>query len=239
MNEKQQPAMMNAYQAMATYVRAFFEAYLTGVLDATCANVEAKERLKPKNVKQAMLEHYGHVGEAFFSQMFYIMAQLAYDDVDKAVERVRQECGADADIPQYMRAACADDNLYEAMIMEYRRNFEALLAGAMPSAEVHVVAYKHGDKLSKIDIQRAIRLLVRVVMRTYVQAQTTCQAGASHYSQVSVLRMLSQHLSLLVHDQVLDGDFETLDALLLHACGSEPAFAALCEEMNSMMTEMN
>lgn len=36
----------------------------------------------------------------------------------------------------------------------------------------------------------------------------------------------------------LDGDFETLDDLLLHVCGNENGFRAMSDEMNTVMRQL-
>lgn len=235
MSEKEK---MNVYLATATYVRAFFESYMSGVLDSAYTNEDTCEKQTPRKVKEAMLDHYGHVGEVFFNQMFYIMAQLVFEHVEDAVQRVRQQCGQQADIPAYLRAACNDGQLYNALVSEYRRNFQALLAGSLPTAELHLAERVRGEELTKVSGNTAIRLLVRLVIRTYMEALKMSKKGTDAFRQVSVLRVLSQNLNLLTHDKVLDGDFETLDQLLMYACGGKEGMEAMSEEMNRVMNEM-
>ena len=238
MTEATEQGKMNIYGVMTTYVRAFFEAYMTGVLDEAYADADMQEKLKPKNVKQAMLDCYGEVGASFFDQMFYTMAQLAYENVDEAVARVQCECGEQADIPQYMRVACANDALYEAMVNEYKRNFEALLAGGMPNVQEHLATCAKGEGVVVVSNEQAIRLLVRLVMRSYAKGVRMKPESHCPLNQVSLLRLLTQHLNLLVHGCVLDGDFETLDDLLLHVCGNENGFRAMSDEMNTVMRQL-
>lgn len=238
MTEATEQGKMNLYSVMTTYVRAFFEAYMTGVLDEAYADADLQEKLKPKNVKQAMLDCYGEVGATFFDQMFYTMAQLAYENVDDAVARVQRECGEQADIPQYMRVACASDALYEAMVNEYKRNFEALLAGGMPKVQEHLATCAKGEGVVVVSDEQTIRLLVRLVMRSYAKGLRMKPESHCALNQVSLLRLLTQHLNLLVHGCVLDGDFETLDELLLHVCGNENGFRAMSDEMNTVMRQL-
>ena len=54
MTEATEQGKMNIYGVMTTYVRAFFEAYMTGLLDEAYADADMQQKLKPKNVKQAM-----------------------------------------------------------------------------------------------------------------------------------------------------------------------------------------
>lgn len=111
----------NLYNALAACMRGFFEAFAMGVIDDAYGD-DAKtkaSKMEPKNVKQALLNYYGEVGKMFFDQMFYTIAQLTYDNVDEAVERVKAECGEGATVPDYMRVACREQAVYEAMVEDY------------------------------------------------------------------------------------------------------------------------
>ena len=182
----------------------------------------------PKNVKQAMLNYYGEVGNVFFDQMFYAIAQLTYNSVDEAVARVKTECSAEATVPDYMRVACREQAVYDAMLSEYKRNFGALLAGGLPSPKSHLAA----------DAGLCLRLLVRVVIRSYVKGLRLSADGHHEMNQATLLRILAENINMLVHDSVITGDFETIDQLLTHVCGGEEAFAIMSEEMNVVMNDL-
>lgn len=230
----------NLCQVLAACVRGFFEAFAMGVIDDAYDGDETKKALKmePKNVKQAMLNHYGEVGQAFFDQMFYTIAQLTYESVDEAVERVKAECGAQASVPDFMRVACREQTVYDAMLAEYKRNFNALLAGGMPSPKSHVADRVKGDALAAADGDQSLRLLVRVIIRSYVKGLRLSADGQHKLNQVSLLRILAENINLLTHDAVITGDFGTVDELLTHVCGGEQRFAIMSEEMNVVMNDI-
>jgi hypothetical protein len=50
---------INSYQAVASFVRGFFEAYARGIMDAAVGGDDFQKKNDPKEVKQMMLEHYG------------------------------------------------------------------------------------------------------------------------------------------------------------------------------------
>ena len=50
---------INSYQAVASFVRGFFEAYARGIMDAAIGGDDFQKKNDPKEVKQMMLEHYG------------------------------------------------------------------------------------------------------------------------------------------------------------------------------------
>lgn len=227
----------NLCQVLAACVRGFFEAFAMGVIDDAYDGDETKKALKmePKNVKQAMLNRYGEVGQAFFDQMFYTVAQLTYESADEAVERVKAECGTQATIPDYMRVACREQTVYDAMLAEYKRNFSALLAGGMPSPRGHVSDRVKGDALAAADGDQCLRLLVRVIIRSYVKGLRLSADGQHKLNQATLLRILAENINLLTHDDVITGDFNSIDELLTHVCGGEQRVALMTEEMNSVM----
>lgn len=225
-------------RVLATCVRAFFEAFAMGVIDSAYSDAATEAKLKPKHVKQAMLDHYGSVGEAFFDQMFYTVAQLTYGSADEAVAEVRRRCDGKASIPDYMRVACRTDAFYEAMLGEYKRNFTALLGGQIPPVGEHVKARCRDVEAGGVEALLALRLVVRLTIRSYVKGLRADKEGSHKFSQVSLLRMLAANLNLLTRDAAIDGDFNTVDELLLHVCGSEEGFAAMSEEMNNTMNEL-
>ena len=60
---------INSYQAVAAFVRGFFE-LMPSIMDATIEGNDFQKKNDPKEVKQMMLEHYGEVNQYFFDIMF-------------------------------------------------------------------------------------------------------------------------------------------------------------------------
>ena len=46
---------INSYQAVAAFVRGFFEAYARGIIDATIEGNDFSKKNDPKQIKQMML----------------------------------------------------------------------------------------------------------------------------------------------------------------------------------------
>ena len=61
---------INSYQAVASFVRGFFEAYARGIMDAVVGGDDFLKKNDPKEVKQMMLEHYGEVNQYFFCLLY-------------------------------------------------------------------------------------------------------------------------------------------------------------------------
>lgn len=75
---------INSYQAVAAFVRGFFEAYARGIIDATIEGNDFSKKNDPKQIKQMMLEHYGEVNQYFFDIMFSTLVRLNEETKRKA-----------------------------------------------------------------------------------------------------------------------------------------------------------
>ena len=81
---------INSYQAVASFVRGFFEAYARGIMDAAIGGDDFQKKNDPKEVKQMMLEHYGEVNQYFFDIMFSTLVRLNYKSAEEANERMKK-----------------------------------------------------------------------------------------------------------------------------------------------------
>ena len=81
---------INSYQAVAAFVRGFFEAYARGIIDATIEGNDFSKKNDPKQIKQMMLEHYGEVNQYFFDIMFSTLVRLNYKTAEEANERMKK-----------------------------------------------------------------------------------------------------------------------------------------------------
>ena len=164
---------INSYKAVASFVRAFFEAYARGIIDATVGGDDFKKKNDPKEIKQLMLDHYGEVNQYFFDVMFSTLVRLNYKTAEEANERMKKNFeGMKAADPtfepsmlDYLRIACKSPQLYKAMESEYKRNFTWLLQGKFTTLEEHVRDYTHGILISLADEPMAIHLLVRIIVK--------------------------------------------------------------------------
>lgn len=81
---------INSYQAVASFVRGFFEAYARGIMDAAVGGDDFQKKNDPKEVKQMMLEHYGEVNQYFFDIIFSTLVRLNYKSAEEANERMQK-----------------------------------------------------------------------------------------------------------------------------------------------------
>lgn len=114
---------INSYQAVAAFVRGFFEAYARGIIDATIEGNDFSKKNDPKQIKQMMLEHYGEVNQYFFDIMFSTLVRLNYKTAEEANERMKKNFDSmkqadptfEPTMLDYLRIACKSNQLYKAM----------------------------------------------------------------------------------------------------------------------------
>lgn len=235
---------MNANRTMAALVRAFFEAYAKGVLDATPAHGGeasadmARHNYPPQETKRAMLNHYEDIHGHFFDVMFYVLAQMNYEDAQAVSQAVRQNCGTAPSRLELLKAACRTESLYNDMAEEYRRNFTLLLQGRFSTLEEHVNAYLRGDTPSLCDERMALRLLARTVLRAYAAGLKTACPQLPRLQQLTIYRILIYNANILLREKPFASTTGTVESLLLEACRNEENLVALMEEVNSLYGEL-
>ena len=204
---------------LAALVRSFFDAFSSGIIDTS--DVPVTERRQPKNVKQAMLEHYGHIAPAFLDTIFFPLAAMnfSYEDIAR-LAREAQNRGDD--MMALVKTACASDSFYGAMADEYRRNFSALLGGRCLSVADHLAAYGTHCDAGEFDADRAIELTVRVVMHAYARGLRQTAGGIAKFRQPTLFRLLLDAMNVLLGDEAADFSDcdDDLSEMFLKVCGS-------------------
>lgn len=230
---------IDTYSTTTALVGAFFEAFATGVTEATLANGENGARPSAKSVKQAMIDHYGDVNKHFVDVMFYILARLNYDDM-QCVQRQLAEAfdAGQPTVQRLMAIACATDELYEAMTSSYRDNFSLLLSGTVPSCAVRKATCHPSADAQPTDAQTAVRLLVRTLVKAYAAGLKATTEGIGAFRQATILRMIVENANALVCGSALDTSCQTLEEMMQKACGGETNANVALNELNALCAEM-
>ena len=240
---------INSYQAVAAFVRGFFEAYARGIIDANIEGNDFGKKNDPKMVKQMMLDHYGEVNQYFFDIMFSTLVRLNYKSAEEANERMEKNFGSmkkadptfEPTMLDYLRIACKSAQLYKAMEAEYKRNFTWLLQGKFTTIEEHVRDYTHGVLISLADEPMAIHLLVRVIVKAYA-AGLKCgsKEDKPHAPHMPTLHgMLLNNVNILLNEAPLKGDTSDPVALFKEACkDQEENINVLFNTLNDTMKEL-
>lgn len=212
------------HKFMAALVRSFFDAFSSGVID--CGQGTVQERRQPQNVKRAMLDYYEQIAPAYFESVFFPLA-VVNSDYKKMERMVRESFQQRMNIGVLFSKACGSEAFYEAMVAEYKRNYNALLEGACPSVADHLAACAGKQEGEGIDTDQAIELTVRAMVRAYASGLKLAGGQGASFRQASLYRLLLDAMNVLLHDEKLDYSDcgESIIAMLVKACGSEQRFA--------------
>lgn len=220
---------VNNYRATAVLVRAFFEAFGKGVVDAQPHLHGAGEQENPKEMKQLMLDRYEDVFDCFFNVMITALVRLNYPNAEMALTKLQHDHqGGAATKMDVLKFVCKLPKLYEAMVTEYKRNFTLLLQGKTSTMDEHLASYSHGSMLSVADEPLAINILVRLIIQTYFMGlkkgvKQGAGKGTSTISpnQTSIYRMMLMNTQLLINDAPFQSDSDDMERLFHEACGNK------------------
>ena len=119
------------------------------------------------------------------------------EQLQRELDAERQQ--GDADVTAYFKVVCRENGTYEAMVDDYKANFEALLKGTtlktqhcVLSNEISSVTY------TKTNEEQNIRLLVRTVLRAYRSGLQT-KPDSQQFKQATLIRMVLDNVDLLVN----------------------------------------
>lgn len=226
----------NKHKVMAAMVRAFFEAFTSGIVD--CRTSDVKEKFSPQTIKRLMLNHYEQIAPAFHDIMFYHIACLnyKYDEIEK---KIRQLADRKTDTTDMMKVACRTAVLHKSMVDEYKRNFEELLKGKYISVTDHLKNYSRpkAGTTSEVDTDLAIRAVVRTVMEAYTKGIKCGGTGKASLHQASIFRLMLDAMTVLIDNgQPSLSDAENgrgLNGMFMKACRTEHNFEVMTEEMDN------
>lgn len=227
------------YKLMATLVRGFFGGYSSGIID--CHVTDPKEKFRPQTIKKVMLEHYGTIADMFHHTVFYPIAVMNfnYEDVRAIVIEAKKN---ETDMMDLVKTVCATEELHQAMIAEYKRNFELLLGGHYASVPEHFKAYTHNSGTPDlVDADKAIQLAVRTVMTAYARGIRNGGTGKASLHQPTLFRLVLDAMTTLLCDGPLSGrdaDKGGLGGLFLKACQTQHNLDIMTEEMSQTYNEL-
>lgn len=156
---------INKDRVLAAVVSTFFKYFTAGVLEQQ-TSVDVNERYEPMNVKRAMLNHYEHIGNVFNNEAFYSIFRMNYEEAE--IEAVlRRFMSTDTTQMELVRLACRTQELYDAMVNEYKRNFELLLCGRIAGQDEHEEAYTRCPEAGTMSLERAESIINNIAANAY------------------------------------------------------------------------
>jgi len=147
------------------------------------------------NVYEKISEHYAVV-------MLPILGVVHHESLEQLqckLDALRQQ--GDTDVTAFFKVVCGEEGTYEAMVDDYKVNFEALLKGTTLHPQHLTLA---DDTLTtgytKTNEEQNIRLLIRTILRAYSCGLQT-KPSSQQFKQATVIRMLLENVDLLVNEK--------------------------------------
>ncbi len=152
-------------KAIAALVRAFFNGFSTGLLDA--ANKD-NEEVTPQLMKKIVMQHYESIAPTFHELVFLPMSRFNYseDEHEELIKKV-ESSGTD-NYQKLMEIVCRTDEAYNLMVESYKYNFANLLCGYMPRLKNHLTDYFKGCDGETVEQDLAITSVGETAMKAYV-----------------------------------------------------------------------
>ena len=113
------------------------------------------------------------------------------------LDALRQQ--GDTDVTAFFKVVCGEEGTYEAMVDDYKANFEALLKGTTLHPQHLTLADDTPTTCyTKTNEEQNIRLLVRTILRAYRCGLQT-KPSLQQFKQATLIRMILDNVDLLVN----------------------------------------
>ena len=185
----------NLINTQKTLIHAFFDGFMNGVADAN--------DLKPgeqQTLIKTLLNLYEKISEHYAVVMLPILGVVHHESLEQLqckLDALRQQ--GDTDVTAFFKVVCGEEGTYEAMVDDYKVNFEALLKGTTLHPQHLTLA---DDTLTtgytKTNEEQNIRLLIRTILRAYSCGLQT-NPSSQQFKQATVIRMVLDNVDLLVN----------------------------------------
>ena len=185
----------NLINTQKTLIHAFFDGFMNGVTDANDLKQDERQTLIKTllNVYEKISEHYAVV-------MLPILGVVHHETLEQLqckLDALRQQ--GDTDVTAFFKVVCGEEGTYEAMVDDYKVNFEALLKGTTLHPQHLTLADESPTSTyTKTNEEQNIRLLVRTILRAYRCGLQT-KSSLQQFKQPTVIRMVLDNVDLLVN----------------------------------------
>ena len=186
---------LNLLNTQKTLIHAFFDGFMNGVADAN--------DLKPgeqQTLIKTLLNVYEKISEHYAVVMLPILGVVHHESLEQLqckLDALRQQ--GDTDVTAFFKVVCGEEGTYEAMVDDYKVNFEALLKGTTLHPQHLTLADESPTgTYTKTNEEQNIRLLVRTILRAYRCGLQT-KPSLQQFKQATVIRMVLDNVDLLVN----------------------------------------
>lgn len=186
---------LNLINTQKTLIHAFFDGFMNGVTDAN--DLKPNER---QTLIKTLLNVYEKVSEHYAVVMLPILGVVHHETLEQLqckLDALGQQ--GDADVTALFKVVCGEEGTYEAMVDDYKVNFEALLKGTTLHPQHLTLADESPTSTyTKTNEEQNIRLLVRTILRAYRCGLQT-KPSLQQFKQPTVIRMVLDNVDLLVN----------------------------------------
>ena len=186
---------LNLLNTQKTLIHAFFDGFMNGVTDAN--DLKPGER---QTLIKTLLNVYEKVSEHYAVVMLPILGVVHHETLEQLqckLDALRQQ--GDTDVTAFFKVVCGEEGTYEAMVDDYKVNFEALLKGTTLHPQHLTLADESPTSTyTKTNEEQNIRLLVRTILRAYRCGLQT-KSSLQQFKQPTVIRMVLDNVDLLVN----------------------------------------
>lgn len=156
---------------LASVVRAFFKYFTLGVIESNASDAHDMSVYEPKNIKKAIVPHIESVSAIFNQEAFYAISRLNYDENEIEAELKAFVAEGKTEPIDLMRFACRTQECYDAMVNEYKCNFESLLCGSFATLSPHVAGMVNMSDLGEMSVDEAESIINRIANRAYEEGK--------------------------------------------------------------------
>lgn len=150
---------------LAAVVRSFFKYFVTGILEEQ-TGTDIQNRFEPINIKKTMLNHYEYISRYFNREAFFALMRLNFT-TEEMEQQLREFMKPGTTDMELVRFACRTDDFYQAMVNEYKRNFELLLCGRLEQQDEHDANYTRLPEGGTIDAEMAEKIIGEIAAHAY------------------------------------------------------------------------
>lgn len=186
---------LNLLNTQKTLIHAFFDGFMNGVADAN--------DLKPgeqQTLIKTLLNVYEKISEHYAVVMLPILGVVHHESLEQLqckLDALRQQ--GDTDVTAFFKVVCGEEGTYEAMVDDYKANFEALLKGTTLHPQHLTLADESPTgTYTKTNEEQNIRHLVRTILRAYRCGLQT-KPSLQQFKQATLIRMILDNVDLLVN----------------------------------------
>lgn len=120
---------VSRHKVVAAMTRGFFQAFVSGQIDAT---QPGKTDITPLEYKKIIADNYEKLSACYVSVMFPILIRLNYADGEAVAEDMKRRNFSNSTSPKMLlRYACGSKELYDTAIKEYQQQIATLLSGRL------------------------------------------------------------------------------------------------------------